>query len=322
MKILVTGASGFLATRLIGRLLEDDAPLAALGGKVGRIHALSRRPPEIRDDRVEPVAEDFTTSERLPALIAEADLVFHLAAVVSAEAETDFDKGYAVNVDGTRRLLEACRARAAAGRPVRLVFSSSAAVYGGPLPPLVPDDHHLTPQTSYGAQKAIGELLVADYTRKGFVDGRSGRIGMVIVRPGANKAASGFASAIIREPLEGHDYVCPVPPETRIWVNTIDVVVENLIRLAALDGNALGPVRSVVLPGMAATVGDLHAALAAFDAEAARRVRFEPDPAVMAIASGWPGGPVGERARRLGLLDESGVDQAIARYARQAKGQT
>ena len=245
-----------------------------------------------------------------PAFVAAAiggdtDSVFHLAAVVSGEAEANFDLGWRVNFDATRHLLERCRALA---RPPKVVFTSSVAVFGGALPDVVPDTQALTPQSSYGAQKAVGELLVHDYTRKGFLDGRSLRLPTVSVRPGKpNKAASSFASGILREPLAGVDAICPVPAETRMWLLSPRRVIENLLIGHEAPAAALTQGRSVNVPGISVTVGGMVDALrrVAGDAVAAR-VRFAPDPAIERI--------VRDVAARL----RSGL-RTLARHARRRR---
>ena len=232
MRIVITGGAGFLGTRLARALLARGTLTDTRGDEreIREIVLLDLvAAPDLGDKRVRSIAGDLADPAVIErALTPDTASVFHLAAVVSGQAEADFDLGMRVNVDATRLLLERCRRLAA---PPKFVFTSSLAVFGGSLPDPVPDDAPLMPQTSYGAQKAIGEYLVYDMTRKGMLDGRSLRLPTVTVRPGKpNKAASSFASGIIREPLAGVDAPCPVAPTTRMWVTSPGAVVANLIR--------------------------------------------------------------------------------------------
>jgi nucleoside-diphosphate-sugar epimerase len=217
-------------------------------------------PPDLGDRRVRAVTGDLADRDVIErAVTADTDSIFHLAAVVSGQAEADFDIGMRVNLDATRLLLERCRHLSA---PPKFVFASSLAVFGGPLPDPVPDDAPLTPQASYGTQKAIGELLVYDMTRKGFVDGRSLRLPTVTVRPGKpNKAASSFASGIIREPLAGVDAICPVARSTKMWVTSPRTVVANIVKGHEAPASAFAHTRSVNVPGFLVPVEDMVAAL-------------------------------------------------------------
>jgi nucleoside-diphosphate-sugar epimerase len=243
--------------------------------------------------------------------------VFHLAAIVSGEAEANTDLGYRVNLDGTRAVLDACRAlRPADQTRPRLVFASSLAVYGGALPPAVGDDTALTPRTSYGTQKALGELLVNDYSRKGFVDGRALRLPTVVVRPGRpNRAASTFASSIIREPLAGQGAVCPVAADTVMALASPRRIVEGLVHALDLPGDAFGASRSLQLPGFSVSVGEMAAALRRAGGDSAyARIRWEPDPVIQGIVSGWPRGLATPRADALGFGRDSGIDEVVEAY--------
>jgi len=233
--------------------------------------------------------------------------------VVSGEAEADTDLGYRVNLDGTRAVLEACRAL---GTCPRLIFASSLAVYGGRLPPDVGDDTPLRPQTSYGAQKAIGELLVNDYSRKGSVDGRALRLPTVVVRPGRpNRAASTFASSIIREPLAGKDAVCPVSPDTVMALASPRRVVAGLVHALDLPADAFGDNRSLQLPGFSVAVGDMVEAVRRLGGEAAHaRIRWQPDPLVQQIVSGWPPALSAVRARALGFTADPDIDTVVRAF--------
>jgi len=239
------------------------------------------------------------------------DVIVHLAAVVSGEAEADFVKGYRVNLDGTRALLEAIRALD--GYRPRLVLASSIAVFGAPLPNPIPEDFATLPLTSYGTQKAIDELLLNDYTRRGFVDGIGLRLPTICIRPGRpNKAASGFFSSILREPLVGQEAVLPVPDTVRHWHASPRSAVEFLIRAATLDGQDVGPRRTLSMPGLSATVAEQIEALRRVAGDrAVRLIRREPDESIMRIVETWAPALDASRARRLGFTAETSFDQII-----------
>ena len=313
MRILITGGAGFLGRKLTAELLRQGG-LAMDGGAprpIERITLFDSLPADdLPDPGVEVVTGDITDRGALDRLTAEADLVWHLAAVVSAGAEADFDLGYRVNIDGTRVLLESLRAT---GRHIRVVFTSSLAVYGGEMPAVITDDFHTTPRTSYGTHKAIGELLVADYSRKGFVDGRSLRLPTIVVRPGApNKAASTFASSIIREPLAGRETVCPVPADTGIYILSPRQVTVALLRAMRLPESSWPVSRTLLLPGITVTVADMVSALArAAGKDVADRVRWQPDPDIQRIVDGWPVRAQPQRARSLGFTDDGSFDEIL-----------
>ena len=297
MRVVITGGCGFLGRRVALRLLErDDVDELVLFD-----NSPSTLPLPERDKRLRIVIGDIADRETVQRVItAGTSSVFHLAAVVSGEAEADTDLGYRVNLDGTRAVLDACRAL---GSSPRLVFASSLAVYGGELPPAVGDDTPLTPQTSYGTQKAIGELLVNDYSRKGFVDGCVLRLPTVVVRPGRpNRAASTFASSMIREPLSGQEAICPVSPDTVMALASPRRIVDSLLRAHDLPGSAFGTNRSLQLPGFSVAVSEIAAALRrAGGEEAYARIRWEPDPLIQRIVSGWPQALDTPRAEALGF---------------------
>jgi nucleoside-diphosphate-sugar epimerase len=310
MRIVITGGCGFLGRRLALLLLDKGCGLGPIEELVLFDNAPSALPlPD--DKRLRLVTGDIADRDTVRALIAPGtDAVFHLAAIVSGQAEADTDLGYRVNLDGTRAVLDACRAL---GSGPRLIFASSLAVYGGELPQAVGDDTPLTPQTSYGAQKAIGELLVNDYSRKGFIDGRALRLPTVVVRPGLpNRAASTFASSIIREPLAGKDAICPVSPETVMALASPRRVVAALAHALDIPGDALGANRSLQVPGFSVSVGEMAAALRRAGGESAyKHVSWQPDPAIQKIISGWPLALATPRADRLGFERDSGIDEAV-----------
>jgi nucleoside-diphosphate-sugar epimerase len=265
---------------------------------------------------IETVSADVSEPGVADILIrSRPDVVFHLAAVVSGEAEADFEKGYRVNVDGMRHLLEAIRSLGQGYRP-RFVFASSIAVFGAPFPDVIPDDFCAAPLTSYGTQKAIGELLLCDYSRRGFLDGVGVRLPTITVRPGApNKAASGFFSGIIREPLAGRDAVLPVPDDIRHWHASPRAAVEFLLHAATLDAARLGQRRCLTMPGVSVTVAEQIEALrrAAGD-DAVSLIRREPNEAVLAIVGGWPRAFDPQRALSLGFRAESTFDEIVRVY--------
>ena len=317
MRIVITGGAGFLGTRLARKLLERGSLVDAAGTSrpLRQLVLLDITAAAVDDPRVTAVAGDLADPAVIGRVItADTDSIFHLAAVVSGQAEAEFDTGMRVNLDATRALLERCRKL---NKPPTFVFTSSLAVFGGKLPDPVPDDAPLTPQTSYGAQKAIGELLVYDMTRKGFIDGRSLRLPTVTVRPGKpNKAASSFASGIIREPLSGVDAVCPVPPQTEIWITSPRQVIDNLI--VGHDVAAAkfpGDTRSVNVPGLRISVAAMVEALrrVAGDAVAAR-VKWRVDPAIDRIVRTWPPNFAPRLGPALGMVADTNFDEIVRAY--------
>ena len=309
MRIVITGGCGFLGRRVALKLLErPDLDEIVLFDNAAPALPL----PE--DGRLKLVIGDITDREAVRRAISPGtESVFHLAAVVSGQAEADTDLGYRVNLDGTRAVLDVCRAL---GTCPRVVFASSLAVYGGELPPAVGDETPPTPQTSYGTQKAIGELLVNDYSRKGFVDGRAVRLPTVVVRPGRpNRAASTFASSIIREPLAGREAVCPVSPDTVMALASPRRIVEGLLRAHDLPAAAFGERRSLQLPGFSVAVGEMAAAVRRAANEVAyARIRWQPDSQIQQIISGWPQALVAARAEALGFAADSGIDEVVQAF--------
>jgi nucleoside-diphosphate-sugar epimerase len=309
MQVLIVGAAGMIGRKLTARLVADGN----VGGReIERLTLVDVVAPASPDGRAESIAGDLTAPGEVERLVeSRPDLIVHLAAVVSGEAESDFEKGYRVNLDGTRALLDAIRA--ADGYRPRLVFTSSIAVYGPPLPDRIPEDFQEAPLTSYGTQKAIGELLLADYTRRGFVDGIGLRLPTICIRPGRpNKAASGFFSSILREPLVGQEAVLPVPETVRHWHASPRSAVEFLIRAATLDAADLGPRRTLSMPGLSATVADQIDALRRIAGDrAVRLIRRQPDESIMRIVGTWAAALDAARATRLGFTAESSFDEII-----------
>lgn len=322
MKIVITGGGGFLGQRVARELLKRGQINDAEGNpqRIDEIVLadIAQPPKGILDDKVRYAIGDAAN----PKFIAETlgkdtDGIFHLAAVVSGAAEADFDLGMRVNLDGTRDLLEACRGLS---KPPRVLFSSSVAVFGAPLPEVVTDATTPMPQNSYGIQKLIGELLVGDYSRKGFIDGRAVRLPTVSIRPGKpNAAASSFASGILREPLNGVEAICPVEPETELWLISPRLAVECLLHAFELPSEKLGTIRSLSLPGITASVHEMVAALErAAGPAAAKRIHWKPDEKIKAIVKTWPARFDTARADNLGFpRDKDGFDRIIADYVRE-----
>ena len=318
MRVVITGGGGFIGRRLAERLLARGS-LVGAEGKEEPIDELVlfdvNAPPSPPDDkRVSIVTGDVAASGLIREVISKGTgSVFHLAAIVSGQAEAEPDLGYRVNLDGTRVVLEAARAL---GTTPRVVFASSLAVYGGELPPAVSEKVPLTPQTSYGIQKAIGEHLVNDYSRKGFINGRSLRLPTIVVRPGLpNRAASTFASSIIREPLSGADVICPVRRETPMPVLSPRRVVAAFERANDLPGAALGTNRALQLPGIRVTVGEMVDALRrAGGDEAVHRIHWQPDPVIQKIVDGWPQDIDGSRAEKLGFERDRDMDEIVRAF--------
>lgn len=318
MKAIITGGAGFLGQRLARRIL-DQGTLKDASGETREVAKLvicdvvePHTLPE--DERLDVVVGDFGDPTLLESLVTpDTGAVFHLAAVVSGGAEEDFDLGMRVNLHATEALLE--RLRQLPGVP-RLVFASSVAAYGGDLPEIIQDDTPLTPQTSYGCQKAITEFLINDYTRRGFIDGRALRLPTIVVRPGKpNKAASSFASSVVREPLQGSAYACPVPPETGVWVLSPRQVVESFLHAEHLSAEAWGFHRALALPGITTTVAEMVEAMRDLGGPAVtERIRWEPDPVIQRIVDTWPVKFHPARATRLGFAADPSIKQIIQEF--------
>jgi len=316
MNVLVTGAAGFLGQRLIRALLErGELHAGGQARSIARITALDAVAPAADDARVRVVQGDLADRQVLARACDDGiDSVFHLAAVVSGAAEADYELGMRVNLDCTRALLDACRAQQAAPT---FVFASSVAVFGGDLPEVVEDHTIPAPQSSYGVQKLIGELLVGDCTRRGYLDGRAVRLPTIVVRPGKpNAAASSFASGIVREPLAGEEALCPVGPETRLWVMSPAQAVRNLIHAHETPSAAWGRQRAVSLPGLTVSVREMLDALRQVGGEAAvRRVCFQPDERIAKIVYGWPARFDAARAQALGFTADTDIESIVRVYA-------
>jgi nucleoside-diphosphate-sugar epimerase len=315
MQILILGAAGMVGRKLTERLVKEGR----LGGD-----AITRL---VLHDVVEPerpqasfaidtLTSDFSVPGEAEKLVASRpDVIFHLAAIVSGEAEADFDKGYRINLDGTRFLFDAVRTIGDGYKP-RLVFTSSIAVFGAPFPEAIGDEFFLTPLTSYGTQKAMGELLLADYTRRGFFDGVGIRLPTICVRPGKpNKAASGFFSSIIREPLNGQETVLPVSMDVRHAHASPRSAVNFLMHAATIDPSKIGPRRTLTMPSVSITVGEQIDALRRIAGErAVARIRHELDPNIIRFVEGWPRRFDASRAESLGFRAEASFDDIISIY--------
>jgi len=313
MHILITGAAGMIGRKLTARLANDGALNGQPIDQLTLIDVIAPQQPEKFTGKVETAAADIADPAAARAAVAgRPDVVFHLAGVVSGEAELDFDKGMRVNLDGSRALFDAIRAIGDGYRP-RLVFTSSIAVFGAPFPPAIGDDFQLTPLTSYGTAKAAVELLLADYTRRGFLNGVGIRLPSIVVRPGRpNKAASGFFSSIIREPLAGEEAVLPVADSVLHWHASPRAAVGFLIHAAGLDAAKLKPRVNLTMPGVCCTVAEQIAALRRIAGDkAASRIRRAPDPLVARIVAGWPSRFEPARALALGFRAEASFDEII-----------
>ena len=309
MRVVITGGGGFIGSKLAKALLGRGA---LAGRKITRLVLADQAFPEFpADPRLEMLAGDIADPGFAARAIApETDSIFHLAAVVSGAAEADFDLGMRVNLGGARAVLEAARRCA---RPPRLVFASSVAAFGGDLPEVLDDSTTPLPQTSYGSQKVVSEYLIGDFSRKGYIDGRSLRLPTIVVRPGkANAAASSFASAVLREPLAGIAYECPLPPETGVWLLSPRRVVEAFIHAHDLPASAWGSNRSLNLPGITVTVAEMIDAMGRIAGpRTVGRVSWKPDPRIEAIVKGWPVRFSTPRALSMGFRADPGIEAVI-----------
>ena len=309
MTVLVTGGAGFLGTRLIHSLLAG-----ASGAALSRVICVDQVASAVEDSRVVSVIGSVADAGVVRAAVpSDITTIWHLAAVLSGQSEAEPDLAMAVNVGGTQALLDACRT---AARPPRFVFASTIAVFGGPLPAVVPEDHALRPASTYGTTKVIAELLVLEATRRGLVDGIACRLPTVSVRPGRpNSAMSSFVSGIVREPLAGIESICPVPLDTRLWVSSPAVTTENLAHAGRLPTAMLQDVRTINLPGICVTPAQLLDSLERAAGAAVRSlVRLEPDTRIAAIVEGWPGDFDASRALRLGFSADRDADALVAQF--------
>lgn len=315
MHILIIGAAGMIGRKLTDRLIADKRLGNQPVERLTLVDVVNTEKPAGFAGLVEIVTADLSSPGEADAIVAgRPDTIFHLAAIVSGEAEADFDKGYRINLDGTRFLFEAIR-QCGLQQPYhpRVVFTSSIAVFGAPFPDKIDDEFFTTPLTSYGTQKAIDELLLADYSRKGFFDGIGIRLPTICVRPGKpNKAASGFFSNILREPLSGQEAVLPVLTDVRHWFASPRAAVGFLVQAATLDTTKLGPRRNLSLPGLSATVAEEIEALRRVAGEkAVKLIRHEPDATIGHIVEGWARNFDTARAESLGFKAERSMDEII-----------
>ena len=303
MHILILGAAGMVGRELAERLVKDGHRGGREITRMTLQDVIAPAKPAGTALPISLVTSDFADpATAAPLLVHRPDAIFHLAAIVSGEAEAEFDKGYRINLDGTRFLIDAIRAIGGGYKP-RLVFTSSIAVFGAPFPEKIGDEFFHTPLTSYGTQKSICEMLIADYTRKGFLDGIGIRLPTICVRPGTpNKAASGFFSNIIREPLAGHEAILPVGDDVRHWHASPRSAVGFLLHAATMDLSAMGARRNLSMPGMSVTVGEQIAALERVAGKGVvARIKRQTDPVITGIVSGWPRDFITDRALGLGF---------------------
>ena len=311
-----------LGRKLAERLAREGAIAGARVSQMSLVDVVEPALPDGATFRVDALVADVADAGVAADLVSSRpDVIFHLAAVLSGEAEAEFEKGYRVNLDGTRFLLDAVR-RVGSGYRPRVVFASSIAVFGAPFPDAIGDDFHATPLTSYGTQKAMGELLLSDYSRRGFLDGVGVRLPTICVRPGeANRAASGFFSSIIREPLNNEEAVLPVPEDVRHWFASPRAAVDFLLHAAAIESGAVGDRRCLTMPGVSETVAGQIAALQSVAGDApVRLIRREPDETIMRIVAGWPGRFDARRALALGFRAEADFEEIVRVYVEDELG--
>jgi nucleoside-diphosphate-sugar epimerase len=311
MHILVTGAAGMIGRKFCEALVKRGRIGSGFVDRLTMADTITPAAPPEAPFEVNTLSADISDPPIAASFIADRpDIIYHLAAVVSGEAEADFDKGYRVNLSGTQQLFEAVRQ---AGYRPRVVFASSIAVFGTPFPETISEDHALTPLTSYGTQKAIGELLLADFSRRGFFDGIGVRFPTICVRPGKpNKAASSFFSGIIREPLNGELAVLPVNEDVRHWFASPRAAVNFLLHAGALDLDQLGSRRTLNMPGLSATVGEMIASLEKIaGVECVKLIQRKPDPGIQRIVDGWPRRLDASRAQSLGFRAETNFEEII-----------
>lgn len=315
MHILITGAAGFLGQRLLQRLISRKTLCEQPITQLTLVDQTQATVPDAPDMTIRSDAVDITAPNALgSALDRKPDVIFHLAAIVSSAAEADLDLGMAVNFDATRALLEGCRAHGLS--KTRLIMASSVAAYGGDLPDVLDDMTALQPQTSYGTQKAMCELLINDYSRRGLIDGRVLRLPTIVIRPGRpNAAASSFASSILREPLNGEEAICPVSMDQALFVMSPDRVIDALVHGAEIEQEALGKFRAFILPGITTDVAEMLDALREVaGADAVAHVRHEPDPRIEPLVASWPSRFDTAKANQLGFVGDRDFKQIIDAY--------
>ncbi|MGH1358788.1 MAG: D-erythronate dehydrogenase [Burkholderiaceae bacterium] len=318
MKVLIIGAAGMVGRKLAERISADGAIDSRAVSELQLVDIFEPVAPAGTSLAIAVSAVDLSAPGSATKLIAaRPDVIFHLAAIVSGEAEADFTKGYRINLDGTRDLFEAIRTEGEK-EPYcpRVVFSSSIAVFGAPFPTRIPDDYHLTPLTSYGTQKAIGEMLLADYSRRGIFDGVGIRLPTICIRPGKpNAAASGFFSGILREPINGQEALLPVADTVRHWFASPRSAIGFCLHAASLSGEKIGPRRNLSMPGLSATVAEEIESLGRIVGEkAVKLIRRESDPTIEGIVAGWPSDFDTSRALALGFQSETTFDDIIRVY--------
>lgn len=309
MQIIITGGAGFLGQFLAKALVKSDVVFDEI-----LLVDIIQPPKPANDRKLSCLEMDLSEVGAAAKIISrKTGIIFHLAAVVSAHAEKEFDLGWKINFDMSRQLLEACRQLPL---PPRFVFASGLAVYGGYLPSIINEATAVTPQSSYGIQKAAVELLVNDFTRKGFVDGRVLRLPTICIRPGrANRAASSFVSGIIREPINGEKAICPVPGYLALLISSPDTAIQNIIKAATMDGNEFGNWRTINLPAISVTVNQMLASLEKLtNKQTVERIDFKPDETIEKIVRTWPGAMDNTIALQLGFKVDQNIDQVIAQY--------
>ncbi|WOS66401.1 D-erythronate dehydrogenase [Sinorhizobium fredii] len=315
MHVMIIGAAGMIGRKLVEKLAAEPDALGYEIAKLTLVDVIEPPVPAAVSAISSTLALDLSSEGSAERLVSSRpDVIYHLAAIVSGEAEADFDKGYGVNLDGTRALFEAIRREGQCERYApRLIFASSIAVFGQPFPEKIGDEFFTTPLTSYGTQKAICELLLADYSRRGFFDGIGIRLPTICIRPGKpNKAASGFFSNILREPLAGQEAILPVDENVRHWFASPRSAVGFFIHAARMDTGRIGPRRNLTMPGLSALVGEeVEALKRVAGPKAVGLIRREPDPVIDAIVAGWPTNFDARRARELGFTAESSFDEII-----------
>ena len=315
MHVMITGAAGMLGRKLGSRLAAEEGALGSETSQLTLVDVIDAVAPPQLAASTQIVSGDFSGQGFAERLVGQRpDIIFHLAAIVSGEAEADFEKGYRINLDGTRQLFEAIRLEGLKAPYVpKVIFASSIAVFGAPFPQQIPDDYFTTPLTSYGTQKAICELLLSDYSRRGIFDGIGLRLPTICIRPGTpNKAASGFFSNILREPLAGMEAVLPVDENVRHWFASPKAAIGFMLHAARLDGQVIGPRRNLTMPGLSATVAEEIEALRRVAGEkAVRLIRRELDEKIQRIVAGWPSDFVATRAMELGFEADRGFDEIV-----------